>query len=435
MFVDPFTERVGPNVQLPSTPLEVFQLFFTSAMLDLIVEETNRYALSCMGEQKYQLWNTISHDDIKAYFGSMILMGLVRLPSLYDYWKKDPYFHYMPIAKRITRDRFLEIHRYLHFTDNSKLEPPTSIKYDRLGKIRQFLDIIAERFLSVYDPNCQCAIDEAMVPYKGRSSMKQYMPKKPVRRGLKVWMRADSMNGYVSEFQVYVGKEKSSEKGLGARVVKDLTRKITHRNFHIYCDNFFTSPILFHDLLNDGIYACGTVRSNRAGFPDDLKKHIRIGFPKRGENVTLQSKTCVNLTASVWQDTKPVTVIATNAQTLPLDTVQRKLKTGDYKTFDCPEAISIYNRYMGGVDKNDQLRQYYHVRLKCKKYYKYLFWMIFDVAVTNSFILAKFNPDMRRVTRSVKDFRTELAKGLLDGYCSRKRLGRRPSISVKRLLS
>ena len=66
----------------------------------------------------------------------------------------------------------------------------------------------------------------------------------------------------------------------------------------------------------------------------------------------------------MWQDTKPVTVIATNAQTLPLDTVQRKLKTGHHKTFDCPEAISIYNRYMGGVDKNDQLRQYYHVRLK-----------------------------------------------------------------------
>ena len=28
VFVDPFTERVGPNIQLPSTPLEVFQLFF-----------------------------------------------------------------------------------------------------------------------------------------------------------------------------------------------------------------------------------------------------------------------------------------------------------------------------------------------------------------------------------------------------------------------
>ena len=36
------------------------------------------------------------------------------------------------------------------------------------------------------------------------------------------------------------------------------------------------------------------------------------------------------------------------------------------------------------------------------------------------------------MTQSVKDFHTEIVKGLLDGYCSRKRLGRRPSISVKR---
>ena len=57
-----------------------------------------------------------------------------------------------------------------------------------------------------------------MVPYKGRSSLKQYMPKKPVKRGLKVWVRADSVTGYISRFQIYTGK-KSTEKGLGARVV------------------------------------------------------------------------------------------------------------------------------------------------------------------------------------------------------------------------
>ena len=31
-----------------------------------------------------------------------------------------------------------------------------------------------------------------MVPFKGRSTLKQYMPKKPVRHGFKVWMLADS---------------------------------------------------------------------------------------------------------------------------------------------------------------------------------------------------------------------------------------------------
>ena len=45
---------------------------------------------------------------------------------------------------------------------------------------------------------------------------------------MKVWMRGNNHNGYVSEFQVYVGKSGNSEKGLGSRVVKDLINKLTH---------------------------------------------------------------------------------------------------------------------------------------------------------------------------------------------------------------
>ena len=61
--------------------------------------------------------------------------------------------------------------------------------------------------------------------FKGRSTLKQYMPKKPVRRGIKVWMRADAESGYVSAFEVYTGKKGDSvEQGLGSKVVLSLTR-------------------------------------------------------------------------------------------------------------------------------------------------------------------------------------------------------------------
>ena len=36
--------------------------------------------------------------------------------------------------------------------------------------------------------------------------MKQYMPLKPVKRGLKVWVRADALTVYFCDFEVYVGK-------------------------------------------------------------------------------------------------------------------------------------------------------------------------------------------------------------------------------------
>ena len=86
------------------------------------------------------------------------------------------------------------------------------------------------------------------------------------------------------------------------------------------------------------------------------------------------------------------------------------------------------NNDLGGVDKNDQLREYYHVRLKIRKYYKYLFWMLFDVAITNAIIIARSNPTLQGATKTIKKFRATLAHELLDGYCSRKRRGRRPTV-------
>ena len=79
--------------------------------------------------------------------------------------------------------------------------------------------------------------------------MKQYMPKKPIKRGFKIWMRAESKSGYVSECDVYTGKKGDRVKrGLGTSVVMNLTGKIRNKNYHVYFDNFFTSINLLLDL-------------------------------------------------------------------------------------------------------------------------------------------------------------------------------------------
>ena len=54
--IDSFAESVGPTVSVPSSPLEAFMLFFTQSLLQLIVDETNRYAETCMGGEKYAKW-------------------------------------------------------------------------------------------------------------------------------------------------------------------------------------------------------------------------------------------------------------------------------------------------------------------------------------------------------------------------------------------
>ena len=79
-------------------------------------------------------------------------------------------YHYAPIASRISRDRFMEISRYLHFVDNTTLEPRESPSYDRLGKVRPLIDHFTDKFKEVYVPHKEVAIDEAMIKFTGRSS-------------------------------------------------------------------------------------------------------------------------------------------------------------------------------------------------------------------------------------------------------------------------
>jgi hypothetical protein len=119
--VKTFTTNIGPTRVLPTTILQLFLCFFTDELMNLIANQSNLFAQQSMEEQQFEVWTKITVEEIKAYLGFFILMGLVPLSSIYDYWSTNPLYHYSPIADRISRDSFFEIHRYLHFVDNSCL--------------------------------------------------------------------------------------------------------------------------------------------------------------------------------------------------------------------------------------------------------------------------------------------------------------------------
>ena len=136
------------------------------------------------------------------------------------------------------------------------------------------------------------------------------MPLKPVKRGFKVWVRADAVTRFFCDIDVYVGKPSdgtTTETGLGERVVMQLTECLRGCNYQIYSDNYFTSSCLADNLLKHQLYCCGTTRNSRRGFPNTLKQ-VAL---ERGENLFCQRG---NLVASVWMDKKPVHMLSTLAQ-------------------------------------------------------------------------------------------------------------------------
>ena len=97
------------------------------------------------------------------------------------------------------------------------------------------------------------------------------MPKKPIKRGIKVWVLGDRSNSYFSCFDIYTGRREDCEVGLGAYVAKKLTEDLKDKYHHVFFDNYFTSFWLLEELEKDGIYGCGTAHKDWKEFPAALK--------------------------------------------------------------------------------------------------------------------------------------------------------------------
>lgn len=84
-----------------------------------------------------------------------------------------------------------------------------------------------------------------------------------------MFVLAESSSGYTIKFSIYTGKiESHSEHGLSYDVVMNLIHTSSlGTGYHIYMENFYSSPKLFMDLVKMKFGACCTYSENRKGCP------------------------------------------------------------------------------------------------------------------------------------------------------------------------
>ena len=210
-------------------------------------------------ETRDPLWHPTTADEIKAYIGINIAMGIKNLPGYKDYRSTEPLLHDAFISGILTRTR------------NSASTSTVLCQGMKTGTISWRRSALCEQnFGQCYQPSRDVSIDEAMVQFDGRLCWMQYMPKKPVKWGIKLWCHCDSTTGFCAKFSVYCGRDDDDQDAsldLGYKVVMRLMRDRLQRHHHVYADNYFTSVHLAEALLRSGTYLCGTTRSTRRDFP------------------------------------------------------------------------------------------------------------------------------------------------------------------------
>ena len=131
-------------------------------------------------------------------------MGVHKLPCIYDYWSSDCLLGVPGISAGMPVNRFKDLLQCFHLNSNSTPVPRQQPGHDWLHKIRPMIEWLCETWRTTYYSPCKQSINEAMVGFKGRNAMKQYVPMRPTKHGYQVWCCC-SPNGMTNDCEIYKG--------------------------------------------------------------------------------------------------------------------------------------------------------------------------------------------------------------------------------------
>lgn len=326
-----------------------------------------------------------------------ILMGVVKKSDLEKYWSKGPLTRLPFFGKYMSRNRFQSILWNLHIADDSTNPPLHHRDHDPLAKVRPFVTMLENNFCHLYRPSKNLSVDEACCPFKGRLRFRVYNPSKPNRFHIKMFQISEAESGYIIGFEVYTGKGTASVSNTANTMDPNCTRttklvmglmekyNLLDRGHCLYMDNYYTSPELCEELYFRETYSCGTVRSNRKGFPSTLSSldvsPLESCYVRNGPLLCLKWKGQKAKTKK-----KPVTLLSTVHDAQEVLTLKRD---SHGNRLPKPEIVLQYTKNMSGVDLSDQYMAFHMSLRKSMKWWRKLFFHMFNMILLNAYILNK----------------------------------------------
>ena len=333
----------------------------------------------------------------------IIAMGLVNQDNIQDYWSTDGVLSTPFFPQIMSRDKFMNILTFFHLCNNDNYIPRGQEGYNPVNKLGTIYSVVTGNFSDVWKPGKNICIDEGMIPFRGKVHFKVYNPDKPDKYGVKSYQLCDSSNGYCCRFEIYTGvnQEPPSAKGKTYDLVMRLMQPYLNVGRCLYVDNYYTSPTLFAELYRQNTGACGTARY-RKGIPQEFK---RAQVKKKGDKFVMNNGT---LLAVKFKDRRVFQMLSSVHSIADVEVGRNHPGTG--RPIAKPEIVHDYNKFMGAVDRCDQMVAYSCFRQRTMKWWKKVFFHLFSLSILNAYILYKQRTQSPVLQRT---FQRELVKELV----------------------
>jgi hypothetical protein len=412
------------NLSSFSTPLAAFRTYFTAQVVSGILEHTIDYADGGFDDEP------LDETELLAFFGSLILLGIVSYPSI-DLTFSDA-LGFGRIKHIWTRARFEQIVSSLHFSRvvrkwnepqqrwvPDEVGEKEKVKLDPLYKIRELHDQLRQLFGANFIPGKWLALDESMCKNHHHTGFQQFNPAKPIKRGIKFWVIVDAERRIVLDFEIYIGHTDCDWDDVGktTNIVLKLTRPYFGKSHHLYFDRFYNSVELQDALAKNGIYGCGTVIATRVGLPEDC---VDWAGGARGEYIVRQSG---DLVCTAWQDTKVVLFLGRTADATK-EVICERRSGPNVLEITQPALAADYNAHYKGVDICDQHCSLYMPEFKTRRWYTNVFLQLFSFSMVNARQLYNMRREsLNEAPLTNLQFRHALADALIGDFCARKQMG------------
>jgi hypothetical protein len=348
--------------------LDFFFAFFSLKFWKRICKETMNYG------QKINAGFTLHINELLRWIALVIIWGIYHhFPSPSKFWASHWVFDSQQVARIMTSSRFKEIGRFLHLCDNGKDD-----KKDPFFKVRTMSDELNLNSVANYAPHREVSFDEMSPGSQHRTHLVVRTKHKKVPSAFDVKALCDGHNHYLIQHRLsaHPAPDIAGQTKTAGQVIAVLKAAQLQPYSKIYFDNLYATVALFSYLfVNFKCYAVGTWRSN-FGVPNDLKREkVAPKFVDEEKRKILtmvrntETKRPIMFGVAIY-DSKPFYMLSTIIYPL-------KIVVGGAKKVSKFDIQHDYNKYMSGVDLNDQLQISYNTYITSMKWWKRLFFFYF----------------------------------------------------------
>ena len=377
--------RPSEHVADCHTPLDLFSSLLSDDLIsDCIVDNTNvkindlRSTIGPENRGKFTYSDT-NLVEMKCFIGVLVMSGIRKDNHLRAKEMFSSVYGCSFYKSLFSQKRFEFLIRAIRF-DNAGTREQRKVG-DNFCLIRELWESVIVNCTTSWIPGPVLTVDEQLQSCRARCPFRMYLPNKPAKYGIKIFMVCDADSYYCINAIPYLGKDSSPELrdgvNQGEYFTMQLLQPMLEAGRTVCLDNWFTSLHLAKTLQAQRMHLVGTIRQKAYLPSKSVISGLKLGLHE---------------SVAFFGHTNKINVVYKRTKSKHVAVMTTLHNTFSYREQTKTEAHMYYNASKGGVDSFDMMCAASSTGRKTRRWPLCNFYGLLNIVMNNAWIIFNSRP-------------------------------------------